>query len=299
MLDALTLDQMRAFVAVADAGSFRAAAVRLARVQSAISHAVANLEAQLGVALFDRSGRRPVLTAEGRALLADMRAILLKTDLLRSRAKGMGEGVELGLSIAVDPLFPEDRLAAALAAMHAAFPSVGVRLWPAPLGAAEAALRDRRCTLALTTAEIADPRIEAEVVLTLPFVAVAAPAHPLAAPGGDRPLSAAALADHLQIVVEDPSALTGGRDFGVLSPGTWRVGDLQAKRALIRAGLGWGRLPGWLVERDLAEGRLVRIPAGALGRGGEEMIAAALAHRVEDPPGPAARRLRDALLQAG
>ncbi|MGK9236364.1 LysR family transcriptional regulator [Inquilinus limosus] len=296
MLDALTLDQMRAFVAVADAGSFRAAAVRLARVQSAISHAVANLEAQLGVALFDRSGRRPVLTAEGRALLVDMRAILLKTDLLRSRAKGMGEGIELGLSIAVDPLFPEDRLAAALAAMHAAFPSVGVRLWPAPLGAAEAALRDRRCTLALTTAEIADPRIEAEVVLTLPFVAVAAPAHPLAALG-EGPLSAAALADHLQIVVEDPSALTEGRDFGVLSPGTWRVGDLQTKRVLIRAGLGWGRLPGWLVERDLAEGRLVRIPAGALGRGGEEVIAAALAHRIEDPPGPAARRLRDTLLQ--
>ncbi|MGK9170589.1 LysR family transcriptional regulator [Inquilinus limosus] len=298
MLDALTLDQMRAFVAVADAGSFRAAAVRLARVQSAVSHAVANLEAQLGVALFDRSGRRPVLTAEGRALLADMRAILLKADLLRSRAKGMGEGVELGLSIAVDPLFPEDRLATALAAMHATFPSVGVRLWPAPLGAAEAALRDRRCTLALTTAGIADPRIEAEVVLTLPFVAVAAPAHPLAALG-DRPLSAAVLADHLQIVVEDPSALTGGRDFGVLSPGTWRVGDLPTKRALIRAGLGWGRLPAWLVERDLAEGSLVRIPAGALGRQGEEVIAAALAHRIEDPLGPAARRLRQTLLQAG
>jgi len=291
MIDGLTLDQMRAFVAVADAGSFRAAAARLSRVQSAVSHAVAGLEAQLGVALFDRTGHRPALTAEGRALLADMRALLLKADLLRARARGMGEGVELGLSIAVDPLFPEQPLAAALAVLHAEFPSVGVRLWPAPLGAAEAALRDRRCGLALTTAEIADPRIEAEFVLTLAFVAVAAPSHPLAAAG---PLSAAALADHLQIVVEDPSTLTEGRDFGVLSPGTWRVGDLQTKRALIRAGLGWGRLPGWLVERDLAEGRLARIG----GRQGEQTVAAALAHRVDDPPGPAARRLRRALLDS-
>lgn len=291
MIDGLTLDQMRAFVAVADAGSFRAAAARLSRVQSAVSHAVAGLEAQLGVTLFDRAGHRPVLTPEGRALLADMRALLLKADLLRARARGMGEGVELGLSIAVDPLFPEQPLAAALAAMREEFPSVGVRLWPAPLGAAEAALRDRRCGLALTTAEIADPRIETEFVLSLAFVAVAAPTHPLAVAEGL--LSVAVLADHLQIVVEDPSSLTEGRDFGVLSPGTWRVGDLQAKRALIRAGLGWGRLPGWLVERDLAEGRLARIG----GRDGAATVAAALAHRIDDPPGPAARRLRAALLE--
>ena len=63
MLDALTLDQLRTFATVADAGSFRAAAAKLGRVQSAVSHAIANLEAQLGVALFDRSARRPVLTA--------------------------------------------------------------------------------------------------------------------------------------------------------------------------------------------------------------------------------------------
>lgn len=49
MLDALTLDQMRIFVAIAETGSFRAAAARLSRVQSALSHAVANLEAELGV----------------------------------------------------------------------------------------------------------------------------------------------------------------------------------------------------------------------------------------------------------
>ncbi len=47
MLDNLTLDQIRVFVAIADSGSFRAAATRLARVQSAVSHAIANLEAEL------------------------------------------------------------------------------------------------------------------------------------------------------------------------------------------------------------------------------------------------------------
>ena len=55
MLDPLTLDQLRVFVAVVEEGSFRAAAKRLGRVQSAVSHAVAGLETELEVALFDRS----------------------------------------------------------------------------------------------------------------------------------------------------------------------------------------------------------------------------------------------------
>jgi Bacterial regulatory helix-turn-helix protein, lysR family len=106
MLDALTLDQLRIFVAVAEAGSFRAGAKRLSRVQSAVSHAIGNLEAELGVTLFDRSSHRPTLTSDGRALLADGRAILLKVDLMRARARGLGEGVELRLSVVVDTWFP-------------------------------------------------------------------------------------------------------------------------------------------------------------------------------------------------
>jgi len=56
MLDAMTLDQIRTFVTVADSGSFRSGAARLLRVQSAVSHAIANLEAELELQLFDRSG---------------------------------------------------------------------------------------------------------------------------------------------------------------------------------------------------------------------------------------------------
>jgi DNA-binding transcriptional LysR family regulator len=70
MLDGLTLDQMRVFATVSEAGSFRSAAIRLNRVQSAISHAIGNLEAQLDVELFDRSGHKPRLTPAGATLLA-------------------------------------------------------------------------------------------------------------------------------------------------------------------------------------------------------------------------------------
>lgn len=129
-------------------------------------------------------------------------------------------------------------------------------------------------------------------------VAVAAATHPIAARSGSgEPLTAAELADHLQIVVPDPSPLTEGRDFGVLSPGTWRVSDNTTKHALIVAGVGWGSLPLWLVERELAEGRLVRIAAAEFGPQGETLVRAYLAHRTDQPLGPAARTLRKALLR--
>ncbi len=296
MLDALTLDQLRTFVAVAETGSFRATARHLSRVQSAVSQAVANLEAALGVCLFDRSGYRPGLTPAGEALLADARAILLKVDFLRARARGLCEGVELELSLAVDTLFPLGTVGAALADLRAAYPSVGVRLSVVALGGPLAALRGRRCTLGIMVGEdFRDPRVELEGLAPVPIVTVAAAGHPLAALGGRA--GAAELAEHLQIVLEDPTPLSAGRDFDVLSPGTWRVTSQEAKRALILAGLGWGRLPLWTVDRELAAGRLVRLPAAGLGEDGESTARAYLAHRTDEPLGPAARALREALLR--
>jgi DNA-binding transcriptional LysR family regulator len=298
MLDALTLDQLRTFVAIAEARSFRAAARRLSRVQSAVSQAIANLEAELGIRLFDRSGYRPVLTPEGRALLADARAILLKVDTMRARARGLGEGLELTLPIALDPQFPLDIAAAALKELHDTYPSVSVLMWTSPLGASIVALREGECALAITAADIPDPRIELESLLFVPRAAVAAATHPLAVRARTgATLLASELADHLQIVVPDPSRLTEGRDFGVLSPGIWHVGDNEMKRALILAGIGWGSLPLWLIERDLGKGRLVRIAAAEFGQQGETFVRAHLAHRTDQPLGPAARAFRQALLR--
>ena len=299
MLDALTFDQLRTFVAVAEEGSFRAGAKRLSRVQSAVSHAIGNLEAELGVTLFDRSSHRPTLTSDGRALLADGRAILLKVDLMRARARGLGEGVELRLSVVVDTWFPIATVGEALKHLQDTYPLVGVRLSTAPLGGPFEALRERRCTLGITVSEdFRDPRIELEALSTVSVVPVVAATHALAARSENKePLGTAELADHLQIVLEDPTPLSSGREFGVLAPGTWRVTEQNTKHALILAGLGWGRLPLWSVERDLAEGRLVRIAVMALGEQGELVRNAYLAHRIDEPLGPAAKALRQALLR--
>lgn len=296
MLDVLTLDQLRTFVTVAESGSFRSGATRLSRVQSAISHAIANLEAELGVALFDRTGHRPVLTPEGQALLANARDILFRVDAMRARARGLGEGVELELSLTVDTLFPISKVGAALMEMRAAYPSVSIRLAIAPLGGPVTSLIEKRSSVAIMVGEdFRDPRIAVEAITEVWQLAVVSADHPLAKLQSTRPISLLDLADHLQIILSDPTPLTEGRTFGVLSPQTCRVTNQDTKHAMILAGLGWGRLPVWQVERDLSEGRLVRIATSALGRDGQIASEAYLAHRLDEPLGPAAQAFRQAL----
>jgi len=64
---------------------------------------------------------------------------------------------------------------------------------------------------------------------------------------------------HVQLVLTDRSELTVGREFGVMSPLTWRLGDLFAKHAFLLKGLGWGGMPLHAVKQDLLEGRLAKL----------------------------------------
>ena len=111
------------------------------------------------------------------------------------------------------------------------------------------------------------------------------PAHPLAARRGVIPTSA--LAKHVQLVLSDRTVLTKGRDFGVLSPLTWRLADLGAKLAFLRAGLGWGHMPLHMVKADLDKGTLLKIRAEGIAR--DPLMPLRVVYRKDAPPGPAGR----------
>src|SRR3977135_863638 len=127
MLDGVSLDQLRTFIAAADEGSFSAAGRRWRRAQSVVSQTLANLEGQLGVKLFDRSARLPMLTDQGRALLVDARAVAGDGDLLKARAKGLAGWREPELSMAVEASFPERVLTSAVCAFQKEFPATLLR----------------------------------------------------------------------------------------------------------------------------------------------------------------------------
>src|SRR5437667_6993029 len=128
MLDRLTLDQMRVLVAVAETGSFSAAARRLGRVQSAISQAIQSLEAALGTQLFERDGKLPKLNDAGRVILQDARHVIDGAEMLKARAEAITEDVEPELTLAVEAVFPNGVLISSLRAVREAFPSLSVSL---------------------------------------------------------------------------------------------------------------------------------------------------------------------------
>ena len=294
-----TLDQLRVFTAVADTGSFSAAARRLNRAQSVVSYTIANLESQLGVTLFERDGHMPALTDAGRALLADARRIGLLVDEMRARASGLQRGLEAEIALAVDVLFPTGALVEVLRDFAGAFPTVTLRLRVEGLGGVAQLVLEGAAGLGVSgRVSVACPELGWRRIGEVILVAVAPPSHPLAAI--PAPIPAAAVRDQLQLVLTDRTRLTEGQDFGVHALRTWRLGDLGAKHAMLLAGLGWGNMPVHMVADDLAAGRLVRL---TLEDTAEHHFELALVQRTDHPPGPASRwlaeRLERALVTAG
>ena len=290
-----TFDQLRIFLAIVDTGSFAGAARRLGRAVSVISYGIANLEAQLGLVLFEREGtRKPLLTEAGRALLADTRTIAAGMDGLRARVKGLLDGLEAQVDLAVDVMLPSERLGQVLRAFALTWPTVQLHLHVEALGAVTALVCDGTASIGVSGPLALEAEgLHAVAAGSTLMVPVAAPDHPLAQAGAIAPGEAG---DHIQLVLSDRSSLTEGRDFAVISRKTWRLADLSAKHALLREAIGWGNMPLPMVAADLASGALVRLrlPDHSGGRYGLSAI-----WRRDSPPGPAASWLRDQFVALG
>ena len=251
MLDGVSLDQLRVFIAAADEGSFSAAGRTLRRAQSVVSQTISNLEGQIGVTLFDRSYRSPRLTPEGIVLLADARAIAAGVDSLKARAKGMAGGLEPELSVVIDVMFPMMALTEAAKAFSLQFPRTPLRLYIEALGGAIQPVLDGRCGFGIVgSLPLIPPSLAVERLSAVVLLMVAAREHPLAVMSGIIPKTE--LAKHVQLVLTDRSQLSAGREFGVISSSTWRFADLGAKHAFLLNGLGWGSMPLLAIQEDIA-----------------------------------------------
>ncbi len=274
-----TLDQLRVFLTVVDIGSFAGAARKLGRATSVVSYAIANLESQLGVSLFDReSTRKPQLTQAGRTVLAEARTISNGVNGLRAKVKGLLQGLEAEVHLCIDVMMPATRVVDALKAFRAEFPTVTLSLHIEALGAVTQLVLDRIATVGVSGPLPGPTRIDGierinvgEVML----VPVAAPNHPLAraeknAPGAGR--------DHIQLVLTDRSPLTKDVTFAVVATRTWQLADLGSKHMLLCEGIGWGNMPLPMVQEDLKAGRLVQLDLPDT-RGGRLPARSDLPHR--------------------
>src|SRR6201988_1372932 len=283
MLDGVSLDKLRTLIAAVDEGSFSAAGRKLLRAQSVVSETVSNLEDQIGVPLFDRSGRYPKLTPAGVVLLADARSIVTGVDLLKARAKGMSAGLEPELSVVVDVFYPIDAITQVAREFRQQYPGVALRIFVEALGAAIQPVIDGRCSVGIIgSLPVIPGTLTNERLSSISFLMVAARDHPLSSHKGKIPKEL--LSKHTQIVLTDRSELSAGRELGVISPTTWRLADLFAKHHFLLNGLGWGGMPLHTVQKDLDEGRLLVLPIEDVPPGGLILEMSAV-WQTKSPPG--------------
>jgi len=292
-MDSLTLDQIQLLLAVVDEGSFSRAARRLNRAQSAVTYGVQKLEAQIGLKVFDRGSYRPALTEAGRTLLVRARRIAEEANAFRETARSLASGLEAELTVVLDSMFPMPRAVEALRAFTERFPTVPPRIFVQSLGAAAELVLDGTCVIGLLPMVFSDvATLRRFPLLTIELIPVVAPDHPLAAIQG--PIETLELNKHVQLVLTDRSALSVGRDHGVLSGRTWRLADLGAKQSMLIAGLGWGNMPAHMVEDDIARGRLKVLRAVAFDAGVADLVMGG-AYLASRSLGPAGRWMIDHL----
>lgn len=237
----LKIDEIRSFVAVAETGSFSAAARNLKRAQSVVSMHIAGFEAELGYKLFDRTPK-PVLTAQGRELLVGAKRVLVEADRLQNRALTLSETQTPSIYMGIDLVLESPVMIDLLRLFAKSFPSV--RLQIENISGSEAKWFFTKTAMNLALVFSSDPSLESDEYILghSPLSIVVAKNHPLAAI--DRP-TVDDLRRYRQIVVhardpQSPSPAVVNTDYWEIDSGLWALG-------LAARGVGWAILPNFLL----------------------------------------------------
>ncbi|MDE2581354.1 MAG: LysR family transcriptional regulator [Rhodospirillales bacterium] len=292
---AIDLDQLRTFVAVADAGGLTAAAEGLALSLPAISRRLSALEDALGVKLLDRGTRRVTLTETGRAFLPRARQVLeaLEESLLGIRAAASRRGGTV--TVACIPTAAYYFLPATLADFARRLPEIRVRVMDLSSEGVTEAVASGGTDFGVGMAGVPHPDVSFRPLRKDPFVLACRRDHPLAEAAG--PVRWRDLAAHRLVGVSRRSGNRALLDRALRPAGidlrwAYEAEHLSTSLGLVEAGLGVAAVPRLalprrthpvLVTRDLV-GPVVEREIGLMFRRGVA-------------PGPAARALRDLLAE--
>jgi DNA-binding transcriptional LysR family regulator len=290
-------DQVFTLLAVVEHGSFSAAAKAMTRTQSSVTYAIQKLEADLGIAIFDRSARLPVLTIEGRAMIPIARRLAAELETMQRTADGMASGLERKLLLVVDCLFPTAPLLDVLKKFNDHYPTVRARIAVEAMHAAAESVVSGASMFGIVGPVVERyPELAFLPIGSIERIPVVAPGHPMA--DWKRAIPAEGFRDHIHFVLSNRSRQPRHRVFNSPSSAIWRVNDIGMKHAAILAGLGWGRLPQHLVQTDLDAGRLVRLRVGRLdGVDWSRPVPMHIAYRRGEVLGPAASWMLEALAE--
>ncbi len=256
--DVLTPDALAMLQAIAEAGSFAAAARAMGMGPSALTYRVRQIEDALDVLLYDRSSRQAKLTRAGAELLQEGARLLLEIDAVANRVKRVATGWESQLTIAVDTVISKGTVMELCESFFSQNPPTRIKLRDETLTGTLEALTSGQADLALgvalDAANIAG--IQGKPLGSIEFVYAVAPHHPLA--NAAEPLSDVLIQQHRAVAVADSIQRGMGATFGLLSgQDVFTVATMHAKLDAQLRGLGGGYLPRCMAGAYIDTGRLV------------------------------------------
>lgn len=248
----MTLDQIVVLEAIVASGGFRAASDKLHRAQSAVSYAIKTLEGEIGFELFDRSGHTPKLSTKGGAFLEKARRLLKESSDLEAWALTLKSGQEPTINFSVSSIMNMELLTPILCQFQRKFPATKLNLRQEILSG-EQLLQSAEVDLALAENPEHIEQYESKEIAHVEMPILVKSNHPIALI--KRDLTPNDVSAYPQIVVS--STYQSAKTAGVFDDAhSWRVTDFSAKRTLILEGLGWGRIPYYLIRDDIERGLL-------------------------------------------
>jgi len=257
-----TLDEWEILHAVVQLGGFTQAAEQLNRSQSTISYAIARLQDQLGITLFEQKGRKAHLTEAGRVLLADAEPHLTGFHQLEQRARSLASGGQSEIRVSVDTIYPNEQLFAALAEFARSFPYVHLKLRQTTFLSADSEFSAHKAHLCI--AGLMSREYFVKPILDIRMLAVARRDHPLHLL--KREVSRIDMIQHMLVIVERPEA--GNTKHQPRSPAQRFLAATTIEAAIdaVRSGFCFGWLPAYRIQPylDSAEFSPLRMPVGGM-----------------------------------
>lgn len=253
----LTYEQLVVLHAIVAEGTFRGAAERLNKSQSAVSHMLKKLETEIDFALLSREEYRPKLTQAGEVFYRQATRVMQQMQQLGSMAKSLGTGQEAEVFMAVTATFPLKPVLEIVGAVRAEFPATHIRLSRESMGGPVERLLHNDADIIIATMD----GVPVDQVEATPFaeVTIMPVAHPDYGPaGGTQMKSISEMQSYTQVVVADSSSGDFTQSRGLLPGGMrWTVSDFAAKKEILLAQMGWGGIPTHMIEEELKNGDLV------------------------------------------
>jgi len=256
----ITLEAITVLDAIEKRGSYASAAELLGKVPSALSYIVQKLEEQLEVTIFQKQGRRSVLTPAGKHLLLEGRLILEAVERLAVRTQTIANGWEPKLNIAIESILQSKVIFSVLNEFLKSHPSVEIDISEEIMNGAWESLVDDKIDMIIGASHPIPKQKGIQTLYLCDFdpVFVVSPDHPLTRE--QHPLSNEIIATHRAVVAHDTARQWIANTTAVISEDRYfYVPSLEYKINAQLAGIGCGFLPRQRIQKYLRSGELIEL----------------------------------------